>query len=188
MVTRNNPRDNKGANAARRKDDSKKDGGKKGGGKDDANKKPGKQPAADNWLDCFAECVNSLGWEWAPLCAFLCDIDFPAGATEYGFPQPVRPQAGGGLPVVPPDGMSPFKGCRGFYENLTDKPQTITVTIFNPGPGSMDIDFQRPDDVIDGGPVTHVEEGETKTITVTVPPNRRLHSFSDGRRKLEGLK
>lgn len=50
----------------------------------------------------------------------------------------------------------------------------------------MDIRLQRPDNVLEGGnPITIVEEGEYKTITVTIPANRRLHGNSDGYRKLE---
>ncbi|MBI5279220.1 MAG: hypothetical protein HY854_22505 [Burkholderiales bacterium] len=164
---------------------ARRDNGKKDGNKPN---KPGKKEQPADWLDCFAACVNSLGWEWAPLCAFLCDGDFPGGAQEFGFPPPRRPEAAGGGAVFPPDGMSPFKGCRGFHENLTAQPQTVTVTIYNPGPGVMDINIQKPDGVLDGNPITRVEEGETKTITVTIPPNRRLHGGSDGRRKLESVK
>lgn len=133
-----------------------------------------------DWLDCFAACVNSLGWEWAPLCAFLCDIDFPEGAGDFGFPAPHRPE-----PHTAPDGFLPFKGCRGFYENTSGQPQTITITVYNPGPGNMDISLQKPDGVLVGNPITIVEEGEYKTITVSIPANRRLHGNSNGRRKLE---
>jgi hypothetical protein len=84
-----------------------------------------------------------------------------------------------------PDGFLPFKGCRGFYENKSDQPQTITITIYNPGPGRMEIRLQKPDGVLDGNLITTVEEGEYKTITVTVPANRRLHGQIDGKRKLD---
>jgi hypothetical protein len=83
-----------------------------------------------------------------------------------------------------PEGFLPFKGCRGFHENLTPEPRVVTVTLFNPGPGSMDISFQGADDVLTP-PVTKVEEGEYKTITVTIPPGKRLHGNSDGFRRPE---
>lgn len=141
-----------------------------------------REEKAQDWLDCFAACVNSLGWEWAPLCAYLCDQDFPEGAGDFGFPTPHCPER----PAAAPDGFLPFKGCRGFYENVSGQPETTTITIYNPGPGNMDIRLQRPDNVLEGGnPITIVEEGEYKTITVTIPANRRLHGNSDGYRKLE---
>ena len=56
---------------------------------------------ATNWIDCFAACVNSLGWEWAALCAYLCDQDFPNEMGKLGFPQPIKPAH------QPPSGASP---------------------------------------------------------------------------------
>jgi hypothetical protein len=83
------------------------------------------------------------------------------------------------------DGFLPFKGCRGFCENTSDQPQTVTITIYNPGPGSMDIRFQNKKGDLLGGdePVTIVEEGEYKTIIVTIPAKQRVHGEHDGYRK-----
>ncbi len=82
-------------------------------------------------------------------------------------------------------GYTAMKGCRGFVENLTDKPKEVTVTICNPNDFSMDVDLQKPDGVIDGAPKTRLDPGECKTIVISIPPNRKLHANVDGRYRMD---
>lgn len=67
----------------------------------------------------------------------------------------------------------PLIGCHHFYENTTDEPQTVTITIKNTSNFTMYVDK-------DGTAVTDLAVGETKTIIVVIPAGSWLHADRDG--------
>lgn len=152
--------------------------------------------ASRTFFTCLAN-GNTVG-TWDELCAvgFLecLGSGFPAGLCAVAFFACLALCADGSSPgastdgtpgSAPPAGFLPFKGCRGFYKNTTGQAQKITVTIYNPGPGGMDIRLQNANDTLDGDLIDIIEEGEYKTITVSVPPGKRLHGQTDGHRRID---
>lgn len=96
---------------------------------------------ADNWLDCFVDCVNRLGWEWAPVCAWLCQKEFPDDFAQLGLPQPPRPshvpQPSSPAPGLPPStthacsGSGTFRvtGVTGYGDDRQEAHDTMLTLI-----------------------------------------------------------
>jgi hypothetical protein len=114
-----------------------------------------KDKKADNWLDCFVDCVNRLGWEWAPVCAWLCDKEFPGEMGKMGFPIPTPPSPPKPSPAAPgPDLGSNSFPCKDedddnpkghlIFDSGDDSEREIIVFVSPCPGGSIDVVGGKP--------------------------------------------